>query len=267
MYLSPRPTRETIMTYYPESHSFYKCAIEDERFAVMRRMRRRKLVRRRRMVERFSDQKRGRVLDVGCATGLFLNEMSQAGWQAAGVEISGSAAEYARRRFGLDVFQGTLSESPYQPASFDVITFWDVLEHTFSPAEELATAARLLRPGGLLVLNVPNWNSVDRRLFGQHWVGLDAPRHLYVFTHETLEALLSQADFSLLDRQCFISGYFTFLASLQPWLAARMPCLSHVVVCVLNVPGMRLLFAPWFTLTHWLGQGANLSVFARSTAE
>jgi 2-polyprenyl-3-methyl-5-hydroxy-6-metoxy-1,4-benzoquinol methylase len=265
LYLSPRPTRETISAYYPGEYSGHKGAIEDEWFPIMRWIRRRKLSKRRRLIEHFSSRKQGRVLDVGCATGLFLNEMAQAGWQAAGVELTASAVEYARRRFGLDVFEGTLGESPYEPASFDVITFWDVLEHTFSPTEELTIAARLLRPGGLLVLNVPNWNSVNRRLFGRYWSGLDAPRHLYVFTYQTLETLLSRAGFSVIDRRCFIPGYSSFVFSIQFWLGSRTPRLSKGVVRVLNVPGMRFLFEPWFTLLNWLGQGVDLSIFATNT--
>lgn len=263
MYLSPRPTPDTIAAYYPSDYSAYKQAVEDERLAIMRWMRRRKLTRMRRQIERFSSQKRGRVLDVGCATGLFLHEMAQAGWQAAGVEPIPSAAAYARQRFGLDVFQGTLGEAPYAPASFDVVTFWDVLEHTFSPSSEVGHAARLLRPGGLLAFNVPNWDSLDRRIFDRHWVGLDPPRHLYVFTRDTLTTLLARTGFSVLDWVCFMAGYFSFILGVQAWLETVNPRVSRTVMRVLNFPGMRLPFEPWFTITNWLGKGANLTVFAR----
>ena len=263
MYLSPRPTQETIEAYYPAEYGPYRPAIEDERWALMRWIRRRKLAKRRRLTERYSGQKQGRLLDVGCATGLFLHEMAQAGWEVAGVEPIAPAAEYARRRFALSVFQGTLRSAPYAPASFDAMTFWDVLEHTFSPAEELAHAARLLRPGGLLVVSVPNWDSPDRWLFGRHWLGLDPPRHLYVFTRETLTALLAQAGFSVLDRVCFMSGYFSFVISLERWLETIDPQLSKFARQVFNLPGMRFPFEPWFMISNWLGKGAIISVLAR----
>jgi len=265
IYLNPRPTREAIARYYPNDYLPYRPAIEEERLALMRWMRRRKLAKRRNLIERYSGQKRGRLLDVGCATGLFLHEMAQAGWQVAGVEPNASAAEYARHQFAVDVFQGTLGEAPYEPDSFDVVTFWDVLEHTFCPAEELAHAARLLRLGGLLVLSVPNWSSVDRWLFGCHWQGLDSPRHLYVFTRETLTALLAQAGFLVLDWVCFVSGYFSFVLSVERWLKTINSRLSTFVRRALDFPGMRFPFEPYFAISNWLGKGAIISVFARKT--
>lgn len=265
MYLSPRPTRETMAAYYPAEYAPYQLAVEDERWALMRWVRWRKLAKRRRLIERYSDQKQGRLLDVGCATGLFLHEMNRAGWRVAGIEPIPSAAEYARRRFGLSVFQGTLRNAPYAAASFDAVTFWDVLEHTFSPAEELACAARLLRPGGLLALNVPNWDSLDRRLFSRHWLGLDPPRHLYVFSRETLTALLAQAGFSVLEWVGFMSGYFSFVVSLERWLETINPQLSKCVRWAFSLPGMRFPFEPWFMLSNWLGKGAIISLFARKT--
>jgi len=263
MYLSPRPTPETLNAHYPADYAPYRPAIEDERLALMRWMRRRKLAKRRRMVERYSGRNPGRLLDVGCATGLFLHEMAEAGWQVAGIEPASSAAEYARRRFGLSVFTGTLTEAPYEPATFDAITFWDVLEHTFSPAEELAHAARLLRSGGALIASVPNWESLERRLWGCHWIGLDPPRHLYVFSRDTLTALLTNAGFDVLDWVCFLPGYFPFVVSLERSPSASAPWLARPIRWVLDLPGMRLPFQPWFTALNWLGRGPVITVFAR----
>lgn len=265
MYLSPRPTPETIGLYYPADYHSYRPAVEDERLALMRWIRRRKLDKRRRLVEQYSRRTQGRLLDVGCATGLFLHAMAQAGWQVMGVEPGASAAEYARRRFGLDVFQGTLSQAPCPPGSFDVVTFWDALEHTFSPADELAQAARLLRPGGSLALSVPNWDGLDRRWFGPHWQGLDAPRHLYVFTRETLTGLLNRAGFEVQDWLCFIPGYFSFVNSLERWLKTVSPRLSRWAGRALGLPGMRLVFEPWFAFANKIGKGDIISVFAVKT--
>jgi SAM-dependent methyltransferase len=203
------------------------------------------------------------VLDVGAATGLFLHEMALSGWETAGVELVGSAAAIARRRFGLEVFQGTLADAPYGPETFDVVTFWDVLEHTYSPKEELICAAQLLRPHGIVALSVPNWDSVDRRLFGRHWQGLDSPRHLYVFSRPTLTRLLKESGFGELHWISFMPGYFAFLPSLQRWLNSLSPALAQRVLQFLYLPGMRLPFEPWFALLNWLRRGPVISVFAR----
>ena len=262
IYLSPRPTPQEIGAYYPADYGPFRPAIEDERMALMRYMRRRKLAQRRHLIEQFSGRKTGRVLDVGCATGLFLHEMSLAGWETAGVELTPTAAEYARKRFGLNVFTGTLSELPAAPGAFDVVTFWDVLEHTFSPSSELARAATLLSPGGLIAINVPNWHSPDRRLFGPHWIGLDPPRHLYVFTRASLTTLLERAGLRPVGWVCFMPSYFSFAISVERWLEHSWPRAARPIGRVLNFPGVRFVFEPWFTLANWLKIGGVIAVFA-----
>jgi SAM-dependent methyltransferase len=263
MYLNPRPSQDEISAYYPVAYGPFRPAIEDERYTLMRWMRRRKLVQRRHLIERYSGRTTGRILDIGCATGIFLHEMASMGWQAAGVEPVEHAAEYARARFGLEIFSGTLAQAPYESGTFDVVTFWDVLEHTFSPAQELAHAARLLVPGGLVAINVPNWESVDRRLFGPHWIGFDPPRHLYVFTESTLTALLHQAGFQPLVWTCFMPAYFAFVVSLDRWLAAQIPRGAGLVRRLLRLPGARLPFEPVFGVLNTLKRSGVISVFAR----
>lgn len=263
VYLNPRPAPEEIGAFYPPDYGPFQGAIEDEPHAVMRWLRRRKLADRRRLVERYAGRRAGRVLDVGCSTGLFLHEMALAGWEAQGVELTPSAAAYARQRFGLDVFEGMLEEAPFADASFDTITFWDVLEHTYSPSATLAHVARLLKPGGLVAINIPNWDSPDRRLFGPYWVGYDPPRHLYVFTRKTLGALLEQAGFAPLDWRCFMPSYFTFVYSVQYWLQAKAPRWAGPVARGLRFPGVRLPFEPLFALANRLGKGGVIAVFAR----
>lgn len=263
MYLSPRPTLRSIGNYYPPDYTPYRPPIEEERFALMRYMRRRKLIKRRVLMEKYGSLKQGRVLDVGCATGLFLHEMQLAGWEATGVEPIQSAAELARTRFGLHVFQGRLGDAPFEPQSFDAITFWDVLEHTFSPRAELAHAARLLKPGGLIAINVPNWDSFDRRPFGANWQGFDPPRHLYVFSRQTLTEFLSQTGFQVVAWVCFMPGFFTWVVSVQRWLTARHPQWARPATRILNFPGVRLLFEPWFAWMNYRLTGPVIAVFAR----
>jgi SAM-dependent methyltransferase len=267
MYLKPRPTADSIGAYYPANYAPYRPPIEDERFALMRTMRRRKLIKRRELIEKYSGVTAGRVLDVGCATGLFLHEMQLGGWRAAGVEPVQSAAEFARQRFGLDVFQGELGAAPFDPQSFDAITFWDVLEHTFSPSEELAHAARLLKPDGLIAINVPNWDSFDRARFGADWQGFDPPRHLYIFSRETLTQLLAQAGFRVVDWICFMPGFFAWALSVQRRLNARHSRWAGPVTQVLKFPGARLLFEPWFMWMNRRRTGPVIAVFARRVSD
>lgn len=262
MYLSPRPTRQTILNYYPDTYSNYQPAIEDEPFFLMRRLRRNKLLQRRKKLMRYSGLYNGDLLDVGCSTGLFLSHMAQTGWSVRGVEPVESAATYARNKFNLDVFNGMFLDAPYPPESMDVITFWDVLEHTFSPSAELRQAAALLRPGGLLAISIPNWDSPDRILFRQYWQGLDPPRHLHVFTRKTLTQFLTQAGFDVLAWDCFMPGYFATVMSVQRWCKVHCPRLAPTIARILNLPGMRFPFTPWFTISNWFNKGPLITVFA-----
>lgn len=263
IYLSPRPTEKTIGEFYPVEYSSYRPPIDHERFFLLRWIRRRKLIKRRQLIEKYSDRKHGRILDVGCATGLFLNEMSQAGWESFGVEPITVAAKLAREWFDLNVQEVLLRDSTFSQETFDVVTFWDVLEHTFSPVDELQYSANLLRPGGILAVNIPNWDSVERKLFKQHWQGLDSPRHLFVFTRDSLEEMLTQTGFYILGWICFMPGYFSFTLSLNRWLHANNKlATAKLVNSILTFPGVRFLFEPLFAFINWIGKGPVISVFA-----
>lgn len=263
MYLSPRPTPKSIALYYPEDYTSYRPPISNERFALMRWIRQRKLQKRRLLIERYSKRKNGLILDVGCATGLFLDEMVRFGWQGFGIEPIESAASFARSHFDIEVFQGMLSEAPYPTNFFDAVTFWDVLEHTFSPKETLVQTASLLRPDGIVAISVPNWDSWERHWFGRHWQGFDPPRHLYVFTRATLTKLLEEAGFTVLEWVCFMPSYFSFVISLDRWLKTKHPRLALIVKRLTSIPGVRLLFEPIFTTANLLNRGSVISVFAR----
>jgi 2-polyprenyl-3-methyl-5-hydroxy-6-metoxy-1,4-benzoquinol methylase len=263
IYLNPRPKATDMGTFYPEDYLNYRSAVEDERFWLMRFFRRHKLVRRRQLVEKFSGLKSGRILDVGCSTGLFLHEMVLSGWEGSGVEPTLSAATYARQRFGLDVFQGMLLQAAYSSHSFDVITFWDVLEHTFSPAAELHRASELLKSGGWIAINVPNFDSPEREWFGPLWNGYDPPRHLYVFTRQTLTALLQQAGFEPVGWICFMPSYFSFIISLVKWSKKNAPRWASLLEIILNIPGVRFLFEPFFSILNMHQRGSVIAVFAR----
>ncbi len=263
IYLNPRPAPQAIGAFYPQDYAPFRPAIEDEHWALMRWMRRRKMRRRRALVEHYSGTSRGQVLDVGCATGIFLHEMAQAGWETVGVELTPGAAEYARQRFGLEVFTGQLEEAPLAEGTFDAVTFWDVLEHTYSPRRTLKRSAALLKPGGIVAINIPNWESFERRIFGAQWIGLDPPRHLYVFPRHTLTALLEDTGFKVLGWETAMPPYFAFAISLEQWLAVRSPGLGSIAGRILRLPGVRLLFEPYFAITNRLQRSGIISVFAR----
>lgn len=149
----------------------------------------------------------GRLLDVGCGNGLFLEAASARGWEVAGVELSAPAAAEARRRVGERVSLGTLEDAKFSEDAFDVVTLWEVIEHVPHPVRLLSEIRRVLRPGGMLLLSTPNADSLFHR--GARWSYLltlgqwsfPARRiyfsgHLFYFTGQTLTAALSKAGFS-----------------------------------------------------------------------
>src|SRR5262249_53472381 len=112
------------------------------------------------------------------------------GWQVTGMDMSPHAVEQAKRHFGLDVVHGTLPHPAIAANSFEVITMGAVLEHLHWPHRVIAAAARALKPGGRLVISVPNFASWGYRFFGADWWPLELPRHLLHFTPATLRLLV-----------------------------------------------------------------------------
>ena len=133
--------------------------------------------------------KRGRILDLGCGRGLFLNIMKQDGWQVIGQEFDEKSAAYANKNYGIDVQAGSL-EGNFEDESFDVVNINHVLEHLENPGETLEECHRILKKGGLLVVAVPNIDSLQAMFGKQNWFQLDIPIHLYHFSSKSLAELL-----------------------------------------------------------------------------
>lgn len=136
------------------------------------------------------DLEPGRLLDVGCGKGRFLAAARDAGWDAVGVEFAHASAEAARAS-GVEVHEGDFLEVSL-PGGFDAVTMWHVLEHLPDPAAAVTRAADLVRPGGHVVISVPNIDSIQARVGADSWFHLDLPRHLFHFGPRSLTALVEQ---------------------------------------------------------------------------
>lgn len=147
---------------------------------------------------------RGRILDIGCGKGLFLNVMKQKHWDVHGIEPSKGVAAYAEK-VGLTIFSGMLQDYVCPQGHFDVVTMWYVMEHLPDPFKALCHANHMLRQGGLLMTRVPNLNFMRpfmmvEKLFGikvRAISGIDPPRHLHYFSPRTASALIKKSGFSV----------------------------------------------------------------------
>lgn len=141
----------------------------------------------------------GRLLDIGCATGFFLALARDKGWEVLGTEVSQYSARYAQEKLGLDVRLGPLKTLDFGPASFDVVTMWDVIEHVTDPLAELQEIRRILRVGGLLSIITPDAGSLVARLLGKRWEEFRRVReHVYFFSRRTIAQMLQEAGFDVL---------------------------------------------------------------------
>ena len=178
----------------------------------------------------------GRALDVGCATGAFLELLLERGFDVLGVEPSHGVRREAARRLGAErVLAGPLEEAELRPASFDLITFWDVLEHLPRPLRTLKRARQLLAPGGRLVVETQDVRSLAARALGPRWQHFKHAEHLVHFDAETLTLALAEADFELVVRTRRAAGKYVrpgFVAErarrLLPWLAPLLAPLARL---------------------------------------
>ena len=131
----------------------------------------------------------GRLLDVGCATGFFLEAASEH-WDVTGVELSAFAAGYARREFGHNVLNGDIAEVDLPDAAFDVVTLWNTVEHVSDPRNVIAHVARVAAPDALIVLTTGNSAGPLARRDLANWNLMTPPEHLYFFDPATITRLL-----------------------------------------------------------------------------
>ena len=138
----------------------------------------------------------GSILDLGCSSGAFLQSLPAADWQLYGIEMSAESAKEAQRKTGAKIFVGEILQAGFPPASFDVITCFDVLEHLYEPGRVMAKVAEWLKPGGIFYVLVPNIDSAEGRVFGSYWHGLELPRHLFHYSPASLNFLAESAGLS-----------------------------------------------------------------------
>jgi SAM-dependent methyltransferase len=161
----------------------------------------------------------GSLIDVGAAGGVFVHEATRAGFDAFGVEPTPAFARYARETLGADVRQGLLQDLDLPAESLDVVTMWHVLEHVPQPTRLVEEARRILRPDGVLVVEVPNIASVMAQRLGALWSGLQPDVHVNQFAPTSLEGALRRGGFA--EVTVTTVGHGAYLTRTQRLLSPR----------------------------------------------
>jgi SAM-dependent methyltransferase len=201
----------------------------------------------------------GKFLDLGCGSGAFVDTMRRRGWTSCGVEISPQASA-AGRACGIEIHCGPLEQAGFPAAHFDYVRASHSLEHMSDPNQVLRELNRILKPGGTLLVAVPNAASLNARVFREYWWHLCPPIHSFGFSRETLGGLLRQRGFEV-TRVIFNSDYVGLLGSLQIWLNRKNGRRSWQG-WVFNSYVLRVL-AGWLqTLQDWAGAGDMIEVTA-----
>lgn len=195
VFTNPRPTEDEIGAYYQSSdyisHSNTKQGLVAKAYHRVRKI---TLQSKLKLVNELSPKK-GRLLDVGCGTGMFLSVCKEGGWQISGIEPDPGARQIAVEQTAENI-QSSILES-YAGETFQVITMWHVLEHIHQLEATLNWLKERVADQGHLVIAVPNLQSFDAQAYGKHWAAYDVPRHLYHFSQKAIQQLITEKGFTL----------------------------------------------------------------------
>ncbi|MFT4153765.1 class I SAM-dependent methyltransferase [Parafilimonas sp.] len=227
------PGEESIGRYYQSSeyisHSNTSKGVVNKLYHAVRSI---TLQTKRKLAEKSSGVKKGHLLDVGAGTGAFASAMKSAGWHVTGLEPDETARANAEKDFNITL-QPTGNLFSLNRQSFDVITLWHVLEHVHRLHDYLSMFHALLKPGGALIIAVPNYTSYDAAIYNNNWAAYDVPRHLYHFSPASMQWLLNAHQFSLADKKpmWFDSFYVSLLS--EKYISGK----SHFIKAFFN--GLR----------------------------
>ena len=230
---SPAPSDKELDGYYPQGYHSTTKRYRGGMDRVLSMVHRSRI----RTIERLLGGT-GSVLDVGCGPGVLINQMRARGWRVRGTERSPSAAQQARDVFHLDVGAVDVDDLVAAGETYDAVILWHVAEHLHAPQETLRGIARLLRPGGVLLIAVPNFGSPEARIGRAGWFHLDVPRHLVHFTPSTLPAMLEATGFKPVKVSHLVLEYdlFSFVQTVEN----RLGLPPNLLYDVLRRPEARL---------------------------
>ncbi len=278
LFLNPMPGDEEIAGFYP--HQYWWNTSKAQANATLKKLeslyRRLALRDHISFIVRAARNRQGlNLLDVGCGPGTLLGLLKDRGFRTLGLDFSAEAAHVAEVENGVRVVVGSLEQAAFPDQSFDIVTLFHVMEHVTNPRSILAEVARILKPEGVVVLQVPNIDSFQFRAFGARWYGLDIPRHVIDYSKHSMLKLLGDSGFvprrikhfNLRDNApAFVSSLFPSLDPISRAVRQRKrgvresapaAWVRHVVYL-----GLVVCAYPFAILESALGRGATLMIEA-----
>jgi 2-polyprenyl-3-methyl-5-hydroxy-6-metoxy-1,4-benzoquinol methylase len=214
LFTSPAPPLETIARYYASdvyiSHTDSKKGVVESLYQLVRK---KTLAGKRKLINSFIKRENGIILDYGCGTGAFLNEMKLHGWDTYGIEPDDGARAKAEQLVGSKI--GLPSDLSIMPdAAYDVVTMWHVLEHVHDLNGTIQELKRVIKENGKLFVAVPNHEAYDAKHYGSYWAAYDVPRHLHHFTPYTIKTLMEKHGLKVVAKKgmWFDSFYVSMLS-------------------------------------------------------
>ncbi len=276
--VNPQPPADILNSFYDTEYYGKQAVKFIPLIQYLRRLSIKKKVR-----DIMSRQKRefGKALDIGCADGSFLFNIKQRQWDTAGLEISPTFQKNSHLE-ELNIIIGDLADQHIPDQTVDVVTLWHVFEHLDDPNRYLREIKRMLAPGGLVVLTVPNSDSWQAKLFGQDWFHLDVPRHLYHYTPSTIAKIIAPHGFQIEGIEHFsleynpygyLQSFFNrvlrddnrFYDALKNIRSIRPTTFWRNIICALLTPILVIPAIIMAWIEAQMGHGGTIRVYIKNT--
>jgi 2-polyprenyl-3-methyl-5-hydroxy-6-metoxy-1,4-benzoquinol methylase len=212
-FTNPRPDENSIGEYYKaESYISHTNTSKGLIAKIYQKVRTFTLQSKLELINRLSTKK-GKLLDVGCGTGMFLNVARENGWKVSGIEPDARARGISETTNQIKIKKEVLSS--FQNETFDLITLWHVLEHIHKLNETIEWLKERISKEGSVIIAVPNHESKDAEIYEAQWAAYDVPRHLYHFSQKTIKELFAKYGFELKETlpMKFDSFYVSMLST------------------------------------------------------
>ena len=234
-FTNPRPTGSELGKYYLSEHYISHTNASKTLFEKIYQLIRKISIKRKyRLISSYASK--GKILDIGCGTGDFLNMCKQKQWKTNGIEPNERARRQCIDRYGLDVSESVNLEEV--EGRFDIITMWHVLEHVDKLNETIIHLQRLLSENGRIIIAVPNINSYDCSFYNKYWAGYDLPIHLYHFTKESIFNIFKKHKLKLDSvKEMPFDSYYVSLLSEEHKTGKKNPIRAFFIGAMSNIVG------------------------------